>query len=213
MAVTRSHRRYADFDPARSVRPLHQAEGEITGAVLGWDPGWAAPSVWVRILITDTSRLHIDRCLQFTRTPLPRQLQAIDRLDGPPPLATGVDPAARATSLQTGRSDADVLQAHGLQPHANPTTVNHRLAVLHSSLRASRGYPLLTIDPTCEAVASAIALYAGWSSSGGRWHCTTPHHGHRVDATTYGLLAALRLAKADQSADTQLATVAANRDH
>jgi hypothetical protein len=163
--------------------------------VAGMDFGLRSPTVWlwaelIRAAGTDTI-VHVFDEYQAPGRTLEQHLSAIaDRAHQQNWPAfnelawVGIDPAGRQRSSQTGRSDVDVLQSHGLSVRARAVPL--RDGIERVRRRLDRG--TLLIHPRCTQLIEAMRAYHFDVNQIHRDHPVKDGPDHACDALRYLIL-------------------------
>ncbi|MBS3734610.1 MAG: hypothetical protein KGY99_06750 [Phycisphaerae bacterium] len=150
---------FAEFDPARHVRPLPPClDWPMYRAI---DFGYTSPLVCLWIQITPGGRLHVVN--EYVRCQLGIAQQAVEILRRDPPgirpEMTYVDPAGRQRDTGSGDSPTEILAAAGIPCTCRASTVNDGVELIRAAFAPASGAPTLAIDPTCEALIDSLASY------------------------------------------------------
>jgi len=155
----------------------------IREVAIGIDVGWSAGTEIVLIVQYANMTAHLVQHWRFARRTLAECMTIVLAEARLFVGIAGIDPAMEAHSVQTGKSDAEVVESFDVPCFANRMDVETRNDYMRRMFGRRDGSRRILIDPACTHLAHAIMM-AGSKAD----------HQHGYDATSYGLLALYNLA-------------------
>lgn len=175
----------------------HTAQDIASSIVCGIDFGIRAPTVvlWARVDRAPpdqastggraTPRVTVLAERVVAGVTLAEHIAAIDTHTLGKPAWVGIDPAGRARSLQTGRSEAQALREAGLVVRARRLGLFEGLDLLRRRLKPATGAPTLFIDRSCRELIKALTSYHYAERGGDETGPVKDGSDHAVDALRY----------------------------
>lgn len=147
-----------EFNEAEHVVSRPPDASAAWPVVAGMDLGIRAPTVVLWARLAPDGRLCVFKEHARAGITLDEHINII-RATQPRPDWIGIDPAGRARTLQTGRSDAQTMRDRGLQVRDIRLPLFTGVELVRARLRPAHGPPRLTITRDCPDLIRCLSKY------------------------------------------------------